>query len=454
MAPTLPAPAAPKFFTTVAQARAAQALDVPTQVQFKAGRGYYLAPKAPASAAKVALPGGSNLYATALKLAQQAEAPNISAINAEQGRYDTNAATEMQNEQGFVAALAKMLGGEGPAVQSAYDNAAGATAGFAKGLSDAEAHIAQNENASLSDFLTKQGLTPEQIAAATSKIGGVPASDVTYGLGGYIPSAGLEREGAAFSAAADNQPATATGQGLETQASMAKTQADQDFQYAQQLAQERGKVPGEAQTLLNDMLTRLQQQESINIQKGYLGNSTRTATANIQGLDPVTGQPKAGYYVDPGTGAVIKDGYIVNPKGQIVRAPTAGTNPTAKASKARETAFQQAQVKIFAQAKSLAKPMTLDQQIAWVAAHPGQKLADAPKTTAPDYATAAKSLFDEYKYLLRFATQSGQPALKRRLNAIISDALGSVGIKAPVKGKAPKTGTFPTAQQIFTGGGL
>lgn len=418
-----PAPAPTKFFTYKAQAPAG------APIGFKAGHGYYIlpGPKTSAHAARAATP--PSLYATALKLAQQSEQPNIDAITASKTQADNDAATQRTNQQGFTAALAQLLGGEGPAVSKAYDNAAGATAGFAKGLSDAEAHIADNENASLTDFLTKQGLTPDQIHAATSKIGGGAASDVTYGLGGYVPASNLEREGAAFSAAADKAPEYATGVGAQALAQMAKAATDQDTNFDTQLASERGKIPGVAQSLLNDMLTRQQQQESIDIQRQYLGNTKRSTDASITGVDPVTGQPTA--------------------KAQAAQASAAAKVASAKgkAGKARETAFAEAQQHVFNDAKGLSKPMTTDDKIAWLVSHPGKTLADAPSSHAPAYAVAAKQLFDKYKFLLRYASRSGQPALKKRLNAIIADALAAQGIHPP----APPTKTQKAAKQVVSG---
>lgn len=397
---------------------------------FRKGRGYY------AKGGSGIPAGGDSLYATALRLAQEQEKPVLDALEAQRKQIAGDNAQRAKNAAGFSTALAELLKGIGPATEQTYQNAAGATGAFAKGFSDATQHLAENENASLTDVLKTAGLSDDQIAHATSQIG--DTSDVLYGLGGYIPASGLEREGAAFTAAAQQLPAMAGGLGIQTQAILGKQASDQDAEFAQQLSSERGKIPAAARQILNDMISQANAQRSLDIQEAYLGNTQRATTASVTGIDPVTGMTKPGYHVDQKSGRVVKDA-------------TPGTS--SKAAAKRESAFAQAQQSIFDDAQGLAKPMSLDDQIAWVAAHPGKKLAEAPKTHAPAYAAASKQLFDKYKYLLKFASRSGQAALKRRLNAIIRDALAAQGIHptAPAKKKPKKPKTLiygPTRDQL------
>lgn len=389
---------------------------------FAKGKGYY------AKGGASAPPGASSdLYATALKLAQQQEQPTLDAINAERKKAASDSAREMENAKGFTEALAKEYGSIAPAIKDTYDTAAGATAGFGKGFSDAEEHLRNDQSATLGDFLQKTGAPQAAIDQAVAQTGaGSGLADVEYGLNGYIPAAGLEREGAGFTAAAKNLPVLAGGQGQMTLSQLLKAASDADFGYGQQVASEQGKVPALAQSLLNDMLTRQQAQESIDIQNAYLNNTQRATTASVTGVDPVTGQP--------------------TPTAARAAAAAASKRSGArgKAVKARESAFAEAQVHVFNDAKGLVTPMSRDDQINWLVHHPGAKLSDAPATHAPSYAQAAKMLFDKYKYLLRFASRSGQPALKKRLNQIIRDALAAQGIHpvAPAP-KPPKGARVP-----------
>lgn len=395
---------------------------------FTKGKGYYAK-----GGSGVTAPTGvtSSLYATALKLAQQAEQPTLDAINAERERAAKESAASVTNAQGFTDALSKLYSGIAPEIQKTYDTAAGATAGFGKGFSAAEEAIRNGDAANLGEFLQKTGAPSDVIAGVQQKAAPSGLGDVEYGLNGYIPAAGLEREGAGFTAAAKMLPAMAAGQGQMTIAQLLKQGADQNFQYGQQAATELGKIPGSARSILNDIISQANAQRSMDIQDAYLNNTQRNTTANLTGVDPVTGQPT----------------YSAATKAQAAAA--ARTADRGKSVKARESAFAQAQVSLFDDAKALTKAMTTDDRINWLVQHPGSKLSDAPASFAPPYAVAAKQLFDKYKFLLRYASRSGQPALKKRLNQIIADALAAAGIHpaAPRKAKKPPTVYGPTQEQ-------
>lgn len=354
--------------------------------------------------------------AQALRDAQIAEAPVLSALKGQQAQYDKQEAQRETNAQGFAEALGEMLKGVGPATQSAYSNAGGATAGFAKGFSDAEQHMAENEGASLQSFLDKAGIPQEAAAGALGKIGGT--GDVLYGLSGYEPASNLEREGAAFTSAANALPAYAAGLGEQNVHQLQNAAATQDQQFEQQIANERGKIPSLANQLLQQMLNREQQQESIDIQKAYLGNSTRAAQETATGVDPVTGQAKPGYYVTK-SGSVLPDGYVMK-GGHPVRLSTRkGYNIN--------DALSSAQPHIYTSAKDLVKTVKNTGPLAGLSGHP------ATIEQKPPFAKAAKELFNEYKYLLRQVPRSKQPSAKRLLNQTIREALAAAGIVPPKK---------------------
>lgn len=365
-----------------------------------------------------------SLSKQALRDAQQAEKPVIGAIKSAQSQYDTTEAQREANVQGFSQALAQLLGGAAKTTSDAYQGAAGATASFGKGFSDAEKHIADNENASLKSFLDKAGISGPAADTALSKIGGT--GDVLYGTQGYTPASNLEREGAAFTSAASMLPGTAVGLGEQGLAQLRGDRSKQDAAFESQISAERSKIPSLAQSLLNQMLTRAQQEESLRIQEGYLGNSNRAAQISATGVDPVTGATKPGYYQDK-SGHVLPDGYVMK-NGHPVR-----VSSSSKKGYDFNGAMSTAQPHIYTAAKGLVTTEKSNDPLAGLAGHP------ATITHKPPYAKAAKELFNEYKYLLRQVPRSKQPKAKRVLVQTIREALAAVGITpAPASQNVPQ----------------
>lgn len=105
-----------------------------------------------------------------------------------------------KNQMGFAKAAAAIMQNAAPAVQDAYSGAANADAGYARGLgSGVQAQLNQNQ-AQDNAFLKQMG-TPQ--GALTNA---APVGDTAYGLQGYIPATSLQREGAAWEAAAQLAP--------------------------------------------------------------------------------------------------------------------------------------------------------------------------------------------------------------------------------------------------------
>lgn len=366
-----------------------------------------------------------SLNIQALRQAQAMEKPALGAISLGQHQYDAQEAQRETNAQGFAQALAEMLKSQGPATQTAYQNASGATAGFAKGFSDAEQHLADTENASLGSFLDKMGIPKAAADTALAKTGATTGgtSDVLYGLSGYQPASNLEREGAAFTAAANHLPAYAAGLGEENVNQLQNSAKEQDAQFEQQLAAERGKIPSLARQILNDMLSRQQQQESMDIQRAYLENSTRSAVANVTGVDPVTGTTKPGYYKDK-SGHVLPDGYVMR-HGHPVRLSTAQKKGAAGYDFNKE--LGSANDNIYSDAKGLVTTTKSTDPLAGLPGHP------ATVVQKPSYAQAARQLFNEYKYLLRQVPRGKRPKAKRLLNQTIREALAAAGITPSVE---------------------
>lgn len=141
--------------------------------------------------------------------------------------------------QGLGQAAAEIMGRVGPGIQSGYDLAAKETAGLAAGFSSEAAARLKAALGASSAFIEEQ-------APGSAPGGGVDAAalqDVLYALGGYIPAASLEAQGAAANRWGEVLPAI---QALTTQqtygAATAQARED-DKQYEEQLLQLAAKRP-------------------------------------------------------------------------------------------------------------------------------------------------------------------------------------------------------------------
>lgn len=167
-----------------------------------------------------------------------------------QGNHQAEAA------QGFGTALANIYGGIAPTVQHAYDNAANQTAGYANGFSTGLQLTADQTNQAANASLAQQG-SPQQLNS------GAGASDALYGAGGYLPASSLQREGAAWTAAAAQAP-TYAGNQARQDATRLRMEA------IQQMAQQRPQI---MQALRDFEL----QKYAARINAGYLGVASQNA---------------------------------------------------------------------------------------------------------------------------------------------------------------------------------
>lgn len=164
---------------------------------------------------------------------------------------------QAQATQGFGTALANIYGDIAPTVQHAYDNAANQTASYANGFSSGLQALANQGGDDAAARLAAQGAPQQQIQNVQGVANG--ASDALYGAGGYIPASSLQREGAAWTAAAAQAP------------TWAGTMAQQDatrlrMEAIQQMALQR---PQLMQQLRDFEL----QKYAAKINAGYLGNA-------------------------------------------------------------------------------------------------------------------------------------------------------------------------------------
>jgi hypothetical protein len=162
---------------------------------------------------------------------------------------------------GFTGALAGELGDIAPNVQAGYQGAAKDTAAFSKGFSDGLAQLQQGTAQENNEFLGMIGAPAGQMQAPGSAL-----ADVLYGTSGAIPGASLEREGAAFGAAASMLPAQAAGRG---QQELVRSQYD----YNAQLAELAKRRPELMRQILQELFQTELSKQGLAINAGYLGNA-------------------------------------------------------------------------------------------------------------------------------------------------------------------------------------
>ena len=112
-----------------------------------------------------------------------------------------------QAQMGFAKAAAAIMQQAAPGVQAGYANAANSDAGYAKGLGNLTQGALDSNAQAHNTFLANMG-TPE-----TALGGAAPVGTLSYGSQGYIPATSLQREGAAWGAAAQLAPGHQLAQG-------------------------------------------------------------------------------------------------------------------------------------------------------------------------------------------------------------------------------------------------
>jgi hypothetical protein len=216
------------------------------------------------------------LLALARKLTESMLAP-------EQRRLESEGARRGQAITGFTGALSGVLGDIAPKVQAGYQGAARDTAAFSKGYSDGLAQlqggVAEENNALLGTLGAPEG----QMQAP-----GTALADVLYGTAGAIPGASLEREGAAFGAAASMLPAQAAGRG---QQELVRSQYDYNAQLAE-LAKRRPELMRE---IMNELVQHELAKYGASINAGYLQNAqAQTAIDAFSAQADAAADAKAG----------------------------------------------------------------------------------------------------------------------------------------------------------------
>jgi hypothetical protein len=337
-------------------------------------------------------------------------------------RLQQQAADEARRAQGLSQALAELQRGVGPATNQAYQAAATTQGGLAQGFTGAMRSSAEADAKAAGELLTRLGAPTAQINQVQNV--GQGAADHAYALGGYIPGQSLAREGAAFSAAQNQLPATTLGRGQQQIGSIEKARRDRERELDDSLRELMDKVPGLRGQITQRLLQNEQAKAATQTQRDYLGLAgdkfaldQYETVAGVTGVDPVTGLPTAASQAAAAKGAG---------KQQAARS---------KSVKAREDAFTATRGESFGRARQLFKGEQVDNPAWWKDPTKPRKIVKRPT-----YASAYQSLWDEFgPPLLRYASGSGRASLKKRINRIIELALRNAGFRpAPAK-RGPKS---------------
>jgi len=362
-------------------------------------------------------PSKSPYDVASAQAASEAQA-GIDQINKQRADAQASSAASMKNMQGLYGALAEISKGVAPQVAGIYKDAAGTEGALGKGFADAQAAIQSGEASDMSSFLKVAGIPQASVDSVLQKAGGSGATDVLYGLGGAIPATALNREGAAFSAAAAQLPATAAGLGMENIHQMANQWAQDNKGFDTAIEDLIGKEGGRTAEILQQILENDRAERALKLQEDYYGNTVRKTGADITGVDPKTGKP------------------TLDARTQQQKAKDKKAHDAQVAQNKRNAAWVTARQGIFTAAKATMKPTTADQKMAWWVAHPKKTLADAPQYQATDYNATKKALFNQYKYLI-VGNAANKARLKRQLNQLIDEAMAAAGYKPAVVTSQP-----------------
>lgn len=225
----------------------------------------------------------------ALQQANQALAPILAELARQKTQEQTRAANQQATATASASGLSDVLGGIAPQIQGDYKAAADSAFEYGRQLGLQYASGSNQDAGGLNEFLAKQG-SPGSVKAA-----GDAGGTVLAGLGGLIPAAGLQREGAAFTAAARNLPATALGRGQEQSAAIGRESLDRLSQLDALVRGEKTKLPGLASEIRAQQADQKVKQraadlneaiaiENLGIRKGQLGISKQNALTSAARL--------------------------------------------------------------------------------------------------------------------------------------------------------------------------
>lgn len=195
-------------------------------------------------------PTMKELMDQAKELAEIQIGPQVTLYKQQQDQAIADAERRAKLQAQIGAALAEVLKSQGPEVAATYRAAGADQAGLASGFSGDLRESAAADAQKINELLDSIGAPSAQhVDTAPTDA----AANVLYGLGGYLPASTLGREGAAFAAAADLLPQTATGQGAQLAANELHAGADAKKQLALQLAALETQRPGLVRNALGQL---------------------------------------------------------------------------------------------------------------------------------------------------------------------------------------------------------
>jgi hypothetical protein len=332
----------------------------------------------------------------------QAVAAGTAPVRTARRRARRQATDLEERTKGLAEGFAQLLRDIGPGIEGAYANAANSQAAFAKGFSDDQAATQQRDAQAAAEMLNRIGAPQAQIQQVQGQGRGV--GDVSYGLGGYIPSSALNREGAAFGAAARQLPGYALGRGQQNVAAIQRKLEEQETELDEKLSD---LVPSLRFKALQDILANERANEATRIQREYLGLAGSKQSFDqdlaLAGLAAAQQEKQA---EKQGTQAAAKG--------------AARTNRQNALSTNRDKAFDEAQ------ALYEGKPIT-DPKRKYEAISQGRDPVERPT-----YQEAYSKLFTQYgQPLMRLAPSNGRAWWKRQIDAFIANALKTAGFVAP-----------------------
>lgn len=325
----------------------------------------------------------------------------------ESQRLSNEAATRTQ---GLAEAYAKLLAEIAPATDAAYGNARDAQARLAQGFSQQQTASQQADAAHAAELLGRIGAPAAQSAQVQGMGAGV--GNVSYGLGGYIPSTALNEAGAAFGAQARQLPAYALGRGQQNVAALRKAQQVREKELDDKLADLMGQVPGLRAKFYADIAQAENAKEATRIQRKYLKIAAAkqeldefSTVAGVTGIDPTTGLPTAG-------------------------AAAAAAKTAGKGKAARQAALDSNRQKAFDRAAVLWEGEEIPNP------NKNQRFITPTIQKRPTYEQARRILFAQYGApLLRLAPPNGKAWWQRQVNAAINAALAQYDFKKTPKPK-------------------
>jgi hypothetical protein len=374
----------------------------------------------------------------------------IDAINESRAAYEAEMQRNYQNRIKAAQDLANFIQAQGidSRIRGVYSAAANDLAGIAGGFAGETRAVAAADAAAQRNMLSGTG----QEGAVRDQ--GVNMGDVTYGVGGWIPSKSLGEQGAAYAANAALQPAFTLQYGVQDARQILEEGQGglKDFalaiaearagkpKIAQELLAERSEALGDQYNRKLDMLKfrqdQLDERRDYLLKREALGFDVHKELAQLKldqakedryamatlGLASDGKTPLAGYYRDA-KGRITPKGYKYSKNNVLVKAPSAGGGSGGSGGKGDEK-YTPGQRQELLEAIDRKKPDIAKDAAGRIKARFGDKMG--PFRNEKKIKNQIKSaLFKEYKWMAPTAEA------KRLLRRVIEWAVSGGGFSDP-----------------------